>query len=201
MEEHYYTYYCQTPSDINEHLPTLYRYASECSSVLELGVRGCVSTWAFLRANPKLLILNDKTECDVNALLDLAAQRSTTRVETRWVDDLQLTLDTPVDLVFIDTYHVYGQLKRELAKFAPLCNKYIIMHDTEVDKVYGECIRSGWNADNMVLQTGIPHDEHLVGLQRAIDEFMAANSSSWVVHEVFHNCNGLTILKRISDQA
>ena len=42
-----YTSLCYTYSDINEHLPTLYRYASQCESILELGVRGCVSSWAF----------------------------------------------------------------------------------------------------------------------------------------------------------
>jgi hypothetical protein len=30
------------PSDINEHLPTLYKYATECETILETGVRGCV---------------------------------------------------------------------------------------------------------------------------------------------------------------
>jgi len=44
-------------------------------------------------------------------------------------------------LVFIDTWHVYGQLKRELAKYAPLTKKYILMHDTTVDEWVGESVR------------------------------------------------------------
>jgi hypothetical protein len=36
-----------TCGDIFEHLPTLYKYASECESVFETGVRGVVSSWAF----------------------------------------------------------------------------------------------------------------------------------------------------------
>ena len=35
-------------SDINEHLPTLHDYASKCESVLELGVRGVISSYAFI---------------------------------------------------------------------------------------------------------------------------------------------------------
>jgi hypothetical protein len=35
-----------SPSDINEHLETLYKYATKCESIIELGVRGCVSSWA-----------------------------------------------------------------------------------------------------------------------------------------------------------
>jgi hypothetical protein len=38
-------------------------------------------------------------------------------LDYRWVNDLDLQLDSPVDLTFIDTWHVYGQLKRELHKF------------------------------------------------------------------------------------
>jgi len=195
MEAHY-KYLCDHPCDINEHLPTLYKYALECDSVLELGVRGCVSSFAFLRAKPKLLIMNDIHECDVGFLLARAANETNTRVKTAWVNDLALELEEPVDMVFIDTYHVYGQLKRELAKFAPLCNKYIIMHDTEVDKVHGECIRGALNPHVMEQETGIPYHENLIGLQLALDEFLAA-SSDWVLHEVFHNNNGLTVLKRV----
>ena len=191
-----YAQLCQTPSDINEHLPTLREYGSQCESILELGVRGCVSSWAFLAAKPKLLILNDIVECDVGHLLAVA-KASNLDVRTVWQSDLDITLEGAVDLVFIDTYHVYGQLKRELCKFAPLCKKYIIMHDTEVDKVKGECIRQSFNAHYMVQVTGIPYEEHMVGLQPAIEEFLAANPA-WEMHKKFTNNNGLTILKRVS---
>ena len=46
--EEKYKFLCKKPSDINEHLPTLYKYASECESIAELGVRGVISTWALL---------------------------------------------------------------------------------------------------------------------------------------------------------
>ena len=38
-----YTRLCATKSDINEHLPTLYRYATQCERIVELGIRGGVS--------------------------------------------------------------------------------------------------------------------------------------------------------------
>ena len=41
-----YNQLCNTKSDINEHLPTLYNYAKQSESFLECGVRGCVSSWA-----------------------------------------------------------------------------------------------------------------------------------------------------------
>jgi hypothetical protein len=54
--ERAYNILCDTPSDINEHLPTLYKYATECGSILELGVRGCISSWALLNG----LLKNNK---------------------------------------------------------------------------------------------------------------------------------------------
>jgi hypothetical protein len=47
------------PSDINEHLHTLKKYTEECNTVVEMGVRSIVSTWAFLAGNPKKLISLD----------------------------------------------------------------------------------------------------------------------------------------------
>ena len=45
-----YQMHSQVQGDINQHLPTLYEHALECSSVVELGMRNGQSTWAFLRA-------------------------------------------------------------------------------------------------------------------------------------------------------
>ena len=44
--EKQYIKLCNLKSDINEHLPILFKYAKECESVLELGVRGCISSYA-----------------------------------------------------------------------------------------------------------------------------------------------------------
>ena len=46
------------PSDINEHLPTLYKYAQECESVIELGVRGVISSYALVYG----LVSNNKSK-------------------------------------------------------------------------------------------------------------------------------------------
>ena len=37
---------CKEKSDINEHLPTIYNLAKDCESIIELGVRGVVSSYA-----------------------------------------------------------------------------------------------------------------------------------------------------------
>ena len=189
------------PSDINEHLPTLYRYATNCESIIELGVRGCVSSWAFtyglLHNNKpvKKLLLNDIEPCDISELLR-ATKNLNINIGYNWINDLHMNIDENVDLTFIDTWHVYGQLKRELDKFSKITNKYIIMHDTTVDEIDGETIRNGWNANKQSIESGFPVDEINCGLMRAITEFLSANNN-WRLKERYTNNNGLTILEKI----
>ena len=57
--ENNYTIRCEQPSDINEHLPTLKKYAEECEHITEMGVRWVVSTFAFMAGLPKKLISYD----------------------------------------------------------------------------------------------------------------------------------------------
>ena len=193
-----------TPSDINEHLSTLSNYASECESVFETGVRGCVSSWAFVHGllnnqnannRTRTLFMNDINICNINELLN-SVQNLPIKITYEWKNNLQLDFQHKYDLTFIDTWHIYGQLKRELAKFAPNTNKYIIMHDTTVDEWQGETIRAGWNANQQSIHSGFPVEEINKGLWPAVQEFLDSNKD-WVLHERFTNNNGLTILKRI----
>lgn len=188
--------------DIMEHLPTLYRYAKECDTVFETGVRGCVSSWAFLyglldgdKQNKKVLFLNDINECDINDLLDISKNFSNIDIKYKWKSNLLLDFKENFDITFIDTWHVYGQLKRELNKFSKITNKYIIMHDTTVDEIYGETIRVGWNAEKQSIESGIPVDEINRGLWPAVTEFLEQNPE-WYIKERYTNNNGLTVLAR-----
>jgi hypothetical protein len=191
----------RVPSDINEHLPTLYKYATECEIIFETGVRGCISSWALVygllnnNSEKKVIILNDIYPCNIDELL-ACTNNLPIIVQYKWVNNLQLDMSYNVDLTFIDTWHVYGQLKRELEKFSKITNKYIIMHDTTVDEWEGESIRERFNIDAQIKFSGFPRDEITRGLWPAISEFLSAHSE-WVLHERFTNNNGLTILKRV----
>ena len=98
-------------------------------------------------------------------------------------------------MVFIDTWHIYGHLKRELSKFNLLINKYIIMHDTTIDEIDGETIRCGWNASEQSIESGYDIEEINCGLGKAITEFLE-NNKEWKLLEKLTNNNGLTILKK-----
>lgn len=190
------------PSDINEHLPTLYNYARECETIFETGVRGVISTWAFVNGllnnnlPRKKILLNDINSCDIDELTSFIKDFDGLEIQWEWKNNLELEFKESFDLTFIDTWHIYGQLKRELEKFSKITNKYIIMHDTTIDEIDGETIRNNWNAEIQSAQFGFPVDEILKGLGPAIDEFLEEHPE-WVLHEKFTNNNGLTILKKL----
>ena len=171
--------------------------------MFEKGVRGCVSSWALAygllnsKNNiPKKMLLNDITNCDITEFLTATSSEHIS-INYIWKNNLELDFNTTYDLTFIDTWHVYGQLKRELEKFNIITNKYIIMHDTTVDAEYGENIRMGINSENSSLESGFTIEEINKGLWPAVEEFLESNKN-WVLHERLTNNNGLTILKRIN---
>ena len=189
------------PSDINQHLETLKIYAEQCESILECGVRGVVSSWAFAYGlclndkDKKLLFCNDIAPCKLNDLQHECGLHGI-ELKYKWCSDLDLTFpDDSFDMVFIDTFHVYGQLKRELQLFSKIAKKYIIMHDTTVDAVHGEAKRCRLNTKKLSKETSIPEDEINKGLEPAIKEFLVSHPE-WKTKEVFTHNNGLTVLKK-----
>jgi hypothetical protein len=188
-----------TPSDINQHIPTLLRYGSECSHITECGVRSVVSSYAFALAlkpkNNNKLIQVDldwhsnlgvfKTECDKEGVNVVFYKQS----------DLECPMEK-TELLFIDTWHVYGHLKRELERWNSSVSKYIILHDTTVDEWDGESIRMNMNINDQVKWSEYPREEITKGLWPAVQEFLESHSE-WILKERFTNNNGLTILSRI----
>ena len=169
----YYEMECSKHSDINEHLPTLKKYSEECDHITEMGVRGIVSTWAFLMGNPKKLISYDINQIDESIIKNSLIGNET---EFNFIlgDTMKIEIEE-TDLLFIDTLHTYEQLKVELQLHGNKSRKYIIFHDTTLFGNRGE------RGD--------------IGLNPAIEEFIEKNLH-WYKHEVFTNCCGLTILKR-----
>lgn len=189
-----------TPSDINEHLPTLRRYSSQVGSVVEMGVRGVVSTWAFLlglaesRAQAKSLIGVDIMPCDYEAPTRIAAASG---IDVSFVQENSATVVLPArDLLFIDTWHCYGHLKRELMAHHASTMKYIIMHDTTVDEWDGEAVRCNHDVGRMARESGYPEHEVRRGVWPACHEFLIEHPE-WTVAERSVNNNGLTVLARM----
>ena len=197
--ERKYNKLCITRSDIYEHLPTLARYGSECSHITECGVRSVVSSYAFAHAlNNKKVNKLVQVDLDWHQNLDIFKKECISEninVIFYQQSDLECPLEN-TQLLFIDTWHVYGQLKRELERWNSHVSKYIIMHDTTVDEWYGETIRERMDAVAQSKTSGFPIDEIRKGLWPAIDEFLHSHPE-WRLKERFTNCNGLTILERV----
>jgi hypothetical protein len=155
-----------TPSDINEHLSKLREYADKCQHVTEIGVRGCVSLFAFLSSNAERVVA-----------LDIAnvAVPETNKLHFICGSSLDVEIEE-TDFLFIDSLHTYEQLSRELFLHARNVKKYIGFHDTEIFGTNGE--------------TGG------IGLNQAIEEFMSSTHPEWVLEYRTTINNGLTILRR-----
>jgi hypothetical protein len=185
---------CLINSDINEHLPTLKKYGEECRTITEMGVRSIVSTWAFLASNPRKLISLDmenpsKFGANLNEVYDLTNEYG---IDFKFVETSSLTYDMPLsDLLFIDTFHDFLQLKQELHRHHKNTKKYIILHDTNTFGYKDESYYDKY--DKLRSETNLPK-----GLCPAIDEFLYQNKE-WVLWERTPNNNGLTVLKRIGN--
>lgn len=181
---------CVEISDINEHLPILYKLALECESIAEFGVRSVVSSFAFAHARPKELICIDiEQHPNVDAFLNLCIEEN---VNAKFfISDSRKFEMKPVDMIFIDTLHTYGQLKAELQHLGNMAQKYLVFHDTIT---YG-------HTDEQYVYSNITNtvDNHSnkTGLVPAIKEFLDTNSH-WKEMCTYNNNNGLTILQRIN---
>jgi len=170
-----------TPSDINEHIPAIIKYGSECETITEMGVRGIFSTWGWLACSPKWLKCYDlhnpsKWGGDIQSVYDTAeAYKIPFTFEEK--DVLKIEIDE-TDLLFIDTWHAYDQLKKELELHSGKVKKYICFHDTSHENSWGKP-SSG------------------KGIWPAIEEFLEENKDQWILKERFKNNNGFTIIERI----
>ena len=96
--EEKYNQLCMIGSDINEHLPTIFRYAKDCESILETGVRGVVSSWALSygllcnNSQNKRILFNDISECNIDEILDCLKDLNI-NTSFEWVNNLNLNLN------------------------------------------------------------------------------------------------------------
>jgi len=169
---------CEQPSDINQHLPTLMKYASECEHITEMGVRHIVSTYALLMGKPMRMISYDINWAPGIDSVIKEANENGIEFDFRIADTINLTI-VETDLLFIDTIHNYNQLKKELELHSDKVRKYLIFHDTTSFEYIGESYEG-------------KIDEK--GIWPAVEELI--EEGKWELLERYTNNNGLTILKR-----
>ena len=174
------------PSDINQHIETIIKYGKECDHITEMGMRFMVSIWGWLYAKPKRLIAIDmenpaKWGRNILELEDTASHHGVS-FQFRQENVLNIEIEE-TDLLFIDTWHSYKQLSKELELHAPKVRKYLCFHDTTT---------FGSRDENAYGLEGHPTKK---GLWLAIEEFLEKNTE-WTIKERFTHNNGFTILEK-----
>lgn len=172
LEEFYKA--CNTPTDINQHLPLLNGICNLCESVTEFGVRDGQSTRAILASSTQKIRSYDLVLNPNVSRMFMAAQQFQNRNAAYIQGDSRLIDIDQTDLLFIDTDHNYSQLKIELERHHTKVNKYIVFHDTHT---FGTTCEDG------------------KGLLPAILEFLRDNRE-WVVNYHTTENNGFTILEK-----
>lgn len=160
------------PSDMDEHMMTLYRLASMCESVVETGTNDCTSTTALLYAQPKTLDCFDIERFpDVDEIERLAGQ---TKFTFHLGDVLEAELPE-CDFWFCDDFHEGEHVRKELDRFAHKVRKYIAFHDTALFSERGE------------------HGGK--GIWRAISEYLREHPE-WKLILLNEKNNGLAVIAR-----
>jgi hypothetical protein len=160
-----------------------------------------VSSYAFgnalkTKASNKLILIDIEKSDEIDPFFD-ECEYSGINVTFHEGSDLTCPME-PTELLFIDTWHVYGQLKRELKRWHPNVSKYIILHDTTVDGEIGESVRMGYDIEKEIVQSGFTEEEIRKGLWPAVEEFLV-DHPEWRLKEKFTNNNGLTVLERLAN--
>jgi hypothetical protein len=116
------------PSDFHEHMDTVRSLASQCETAVELSAWLKPALLALAAGKPKVLksyCPGKKPEWDQLAQL-VAGSTDFAAVQA---DSLQAE---PIahDLLFIDTRHTAERVYAELARWAPSCRRWIVLHTT-----------------------------------------------------------------------
>lgn len=181
------------PTDIAEHLLTIYSETVECHPklIVELGVRGGESTKALLLAAEQHgahVISVDIADCSKAAASDCWTfiQSDDIAFGNNFAEWVQAKgLSSGIDVLFIDTSHAYEHTLAEIHTWFPhlASGAKVLFHDTGNSALYG------------------------FGVTRAIEEYLqiqfdehkylpALHIEGWLLR---HNpaCNGLTVLRKL----
>jgi len=179
-------------SDINLHIPAIIDLAKECDTITEMGVRGIVSTWAWLAGNPKNGLISYDLVNPSNwggKIEDVYETAEAYGIPFKFIETNVLEIEIEeTDLLFIDTWHCYDQLKLELEIHSDKAKKYICFHDTTTYAHIPETLE----AVPSFKGTLTPNK----GLWDAVQEFLDENPEIWELKKRYEFNNGFTVIKR-----
>jgi cephalosporin hydroxylase len=192
-------------TDISDHLLTLFAETVSVHPrlIVELGVRGGESTFAFERAarlSGAHVLSVDLEDCLVQSPYPkwtFVKQNDITFAGEfpQWCSSHQLSPE--IDVLFIDTSHLYEHTLEELRFWMPYlaARSKMILHDTNMKRVYRRADRSlgmGWDNDRGVIRAL----EETLGVKFNETQDFVTVSGGWLIRHWAH-CNGLTVLEKL----
>lgn len=192
-------------TDISDHLMTLYAEALSVNPrlIVELGVRGGESTFAFERAarlSGAHLLSVDLEDCTVQSSYPKWSfvKQDDTIFATQFADWCSSKKIAPdIDVLFIDTSHLYQHTLEELRLWMPYLSAKgkMILHDTNMKKIYRRADRSlglGWDNARGVIRAL----EETLGVRFNEAHDFVTVAKGWLIRHWAH-CNGLTVLEKL----
>ena len=171
------------------HLPTLRRFASQCSIVAEFGVKKGASSSALLLGAQEVWSWD---------IVETKSARNLARIAgSRWHYQIQSSLDAVLpshcSMLFIDSLHTFAQCDSELERHADQVSELLVFHDVttfgEVGAL-GETGRQSW-----AYEPGTTVPEAHWGIRPAIDRLMIRDRSWRILRRDVHG-HGLLVLGR-----
>lgn len=200
--------------DISSHLPSIFFYTvlQNPDVIVEAGVRGGESTIAFEKVfqfcNTHLIGIDIEPACN-------AVYKRSANSLFICMDDLEfgkyykhnLEYKRKIDVIFIDTSHLYAHTLAEIKLFAPMLNKngILMFHDSNVTPLNG-------NSDYIRLNgtMGFVGPYNTRGVTQALKEYFSLSfdeahyqnisctvgEQNWQITH-YPYCNGLTIARKL----
>jgi hypothetical protein len=199
-----YTHFLNNQTNVHEHYAVIRALARECESVTELGADDFFSAWPLLKgmsdngdAKRREYVAVDRKPCSetFDKIKQMALQDA---IRMQYIQGSSLNVKIQdTDLLLIDTFHAYPQLKKELERHHKRARKYIVLLNTETDGEHSELVRLYYyyDIDKMMDELACSEADICVGLKPAIAEFLVAHHE-WGVHAEYKNNNGMIVLKR-----
>jgi hypothetical protein len=153
-------------SDVNRHFPLIRKSIETGDRVVELGVRNCVSTWALLANKPSFLISVDVELPSEAALQEVEEVAKEAGIEFKFFQgDSTHAIFPVIDVLFVDTLHLYSHVVKELFRHSEYVQKRIIFHDSKIPEVRS-CIQDFLYNPNWIFEEECVEDTGLVVLKR-----------------------------------
>ena len=153
--------------------------------ITQIGIRNCELTE--LLAHPdRHLVCIDTVYCEKLELLHSKCKSFIMYQNKNHI--------TETDLLVIDDWNVYGQIKNLLQHHHKV-NKYIIINNTTLDGEISESVRLNLDLDEQSIKFGYPKADITRGVRLAITEFLT-NQSDWRMAYKCTEGKGFTILAR-----